>query len=176
MGAAVAPLAIAGTALQGLGQYRAGKQAYWASKFEAGQMESQAMERKAASHRQVEEIDRQGRLAQSRALAVAAASGGGASDPTVMNIMANLAGETEYRKMVALYEGESAARYLEGQADVTRWAGREARTAGKMAALGTAISGGTSLYSKYYPIDKQITSPTNNPWADPSIGGPRNLF
>lgn len=147
----LAAIGVAGTALSALGQYRQGKQAYWSAQLESKLALQRANEEKASSQREAMEIDRQGRLAISRALAVAAASGGGASDPTVMGIMADLAGETQYRKMIALYGGESAARNLEIGADISRWQGREARTAGKMAGVTNAMTGFASLYSKYNP-------------------------
>ena len=151
MGQALLPIAIAGTALSAYGERRAGQSAYKASKFEAAQLQQQAQEDLAVSQRKALEIDRQGRLRASKALAIAAASGAGATDPTVMNLMATYAGETEYEKMVALYEGESAAGYKSLLAESTRQTGRERKQAGRIAGLSTALSGGTSLYAKYNP-------------------------
>src|SRR3954470_23681372 len=54
------------------------------AEFEANQLEVQAGQVVAASQRDVLDVQRVGRLAQSRARAVAAASGGGASAPTVI--------------------------------------------------------------------------------------------
>jgi hypothetical protein len=82
-------------------------------------------------------------------LALAAASGGGASDPTIVNLMANLAGETQYRKSVELYEGGERAKDLRYQGQVRRYEGKEAKRAGKLGAFTTLLTGGTSLYSKY---------------------------
>ena len=76
-------------------------------------------------------------------------SGGGAMDPTVVDIMGDLAGESNYRKMVALYEGEEQANKLRMGAEVSREEGDLAKEAGKIGVLGTALSGGTSLYSIY---------------------------
>lgn len=142
-------LMAAGTALSAYGQYRAGQSAARKQRFEARQMAQQAQQAQASSQREAYEVERQGRLLQSRALAVAAASGGGASDPTVMNQIARLAGETEYKKMVALYEGESRADALSLSAAVSRQDASELEKAGIIAAGGTVLSGGTSLYSKY---------------------------
>lgn len=138
-----------GTALQGYGQLRAGRKAKEAADFEASQLEQKAGQTLATSQRAALEEERQGRLQQSRALAIAAASGGGASDPTVVNLMGNLAAETNYRKMVALYEGKTEAEQLRTQADITRAGGREAKKASQIQALGTILSGGSSMYSKF---------------------------
>ena len=70
----------------------------------------------AAGQMGAQEQRRQGALINSRAQALAAASGGGALDPTVVRIMANNAGETALRANIALYQGEEQARQLRMQA------------------------------------------------------------
>ena len=149
MGSALLPIAAAGTALQAYGARQAGKTAYKASKFEAAQLQQQALEEQAVSQRRAMDIDRQGRLRASRALAVAAASGAGATDPTVLNLMATYAGETEYERMVALYEGETAAQKSRLQAQATRIRGQQANKAGGFSSIATSLTGGASLYSNY---------------------------
>ena len=108
----LAAIQAGGTALSAYGKYRGGKSAKARAKFEAKQMEANANKAISVSQREAQEIDREGRIQASRALAVAAASGGGASDPTVMNIMGDLAGGTDYLKSVALYEGKERASDL----------------------------------------------------------------
>lgn len=102
------------------------------------------------------EQERQGRVAMSRALAVAAASGGGASDPTVMNIISRLAGESHLRAMTALYEGDDQARNMRNAAVMTRYSGEVAATQAKQAASAsrfgaftTAMTGAASMFEKY---------------------------
>jgi len=148
MAAAAIP-AIAGTVLTYYGQQQAGKVAEQNAAFKAAQLKRAAGLKKAESQRSALEIERQGKLQQSRALAVAAASGGGASDPTIVDHMARLAGETNYRKMVALYEGEDAANQLNLQAEITKREGKQQRQAANIASIGTALSEGSSLYNKY---------------------------
>ena len=141
--------AAAGTALSAYGQYRAGDSAKKQAKFQAAQMEQQANEVLSVSQRQALEYERQGRLQASRALAISAASGGGVSDPTVVDIMSNLAGETSYRKMSALYEGEQKASDLRLEAEAARQTGISAKSAGKLGAASTSLAGASSLYSNY---------------------------
>jgi len=93
------------------------------SNYIAAQEEARAGQERAAAQRGAMEERRKGRFVSSRAQAVAAASGGGALDPTIVDIGAAIAGEGEYRAMTALYQGEESARGLEGQAALRRYAG-----------------------------------------------------
>jgi hypothetical protein len=105
----------------------------------------------AASQRQAAEERRQADLVASRALAVAAASGGGVSDPTVVNIIARTRGEGVYRANVALYEGAERARSMRieaaGGGDFD--ASSSIRAGVNAAALGRLSRAGLSLYAKY---------------------------
>lgn len=80
-----------------------------AAAFEAEQAKINAGQAIAASQREAANTDLQTRLVQSRALALAAA-GGGASDPSVINLLARTAGEGVYQRGIALYQGEEKAR------------------------------------------------------------------
>jgi len=161
--------------MQANAQGKAQKQAYeyaaattrQQADYIAKQEEQRAGQERAASQRAAMEEKRKGRLVGSRAQAVAAASGGGALDPTIVDIGADIAGEGEYRAMTSLYQGEEAARGLEGSAAVRRYAGnneaellqyqgRAAAAAGRskmmgsfLSAAGSIGSAGSSLYSKY---------------------------
>jgi len=163
MAAAAVPVAVAGLALQAYGMYSSARaantiagQKMAAAKFEADQENQQAVQTVAASQRTAFLVDRQTQLVQSRALAVAAASGGGASDPTIMNIIANIGGEGSYKKAVALYEGEETARQLrlKAQADLISGEIGGSETAAQarsteIGGTGAILSSGASLYAKY---------------------------
>lgn len=127
-----------------------------AAQYEAAQLRSQGGQVFAASQRGAREANRQARLVQSRALAVAAASGGGVSDPTVVNMLSRTAGEGAYRAAVALYEGEERARTLRMQAAARDYEGQLAIEAGEdqaaaygTQALGSLFKGAVSMYDKY---------------------------
>jgi hypothetical protein len=92
---------------------------------------------------------RRARLAESRALAVAGASGAGASDPTVLDIMGGIAEEGEYRALNALYTGEDRARGMEGNAAARRFEADQARRAGRAEARSTLLGGGYSLLQRF---------------------------
>ena len=115
---------------------------------QAAQLDRQAgLERATAQRRSIEER-RQARLAQSRALALAAA-GGGASDPTVVNNIAKIEGEGTYRALTALYEGDESALGMEAEADARRRGAKATKTAGYIKAASTILGTGASLYSRY---------------------------
>jgi hypothetical protein len=128
-----------------------------ALEFQAAQLEQQAGQERAASQRAAGEREREARLLQSRALALSAASGAGAFDPSVVQIISELAGEGAYRAGLELYEGESkaksaelaaASRRLEAKGEIQ--AGKAAREGYEMAAGLSLVSGAGSILSKKY--------------------------
>jgi hypothetical protein len=124
--------------------------------FEADQLDINAGQAQASAQRQAENVQRQSDVMQSRTLALAAAGGGGASDPSIVNLMARNAGLGAYQKAIALYSGDSAARDMHMRADATRYGGQlsmldgqSAQRAGMLSAGAGLLKGGASLYSKY---------------------------
>lgn len=113
-----------GQASGGVSHVMFGIQARQAAQFEAAQMRQNANTAQAAAQRTGAEIDRQTQFVTSRALAVAAGSGGGASDPTVVNLIARDAGEGAYQKQLALYAGTDRARLDNEQADAKTFEGK----------------------------------------------------
>jgi hypothetical protein len=126
-----------------------GIQARRMADVEGQQYDVAAGQQIAASQRTAMEQQRQSRLAQSRALAVAAASGGGASDVTVEHVIANIAGEGAYRSAVALFDGEEKARSLRMKGWAARETGASKERAGYIQGVSSLLSSGTSLYGKY---------------------------
>lgn len=127
-----------------------------AADFEAKMLEERAGQEIAVAQRLALEENRKAELVASRAIAVAAASGGGASDSTVVNLVARLKGEGAYRAAAQLYEGESRARLMKIGATAKRYEGaqgvveaaRGQKVANNMAFLNLMAGGGT-LASKY---------------------------
>lgn len=97
---------------------------------------------RATSQRAAAEERRRARLMESRARAVAASSGAGASDPSVTNLMADLSAEGEYRALTRMYEGETAAQSLELE-------GRERKRDTRGKSISTILSGAATFASKY---------------------------
>lgn len=154
---------VLGTAFDVIGQLQSGKAAKLEgqnrkveAQFAKQQADQDAVTVLAASQRDVVEQNRQADIVASRALAVAAASGGGASDPTVMKTISQIKGEGAYRASLALYEGEARARKLRIQGAAYAVEGDNANVAGlnkqqayRFGALGSTFRGATSLYARY---------------------------
>ena len=113
---------------------------------EARQYEVAAGQARAAAQRGAAEERRKARLVQSRARAVAE---GGASDVGVVNTMADIAAEGEYRALTALYEGEERARGYEDTAAARRYSGRQSLLSGIVAGSSTFLKEQPDLFSKY---------------------------
>lgn len=117
--------------------------------YQAGQLRVNAGQAIAASQRDAISIDRETRLNASRALAVAASSGGGASDPTVVNIIAQGASDGAYRKAVALYEGQDESRSMLSQADALEAGADLAMGQSKARRGAMLLNAGANAYGSY---------------------------
>ena len=148
-------LKVGSTLLGVWGQIQQGKSADEQAKYQAEQLEQRAGQQRAVSQRKALEQRRRAGIAESRALALAAASGGGASDPTVTNLMAGIAGEGELAYQTAIYEGEERARGSEMGAEAKGYEGKQAKRSGYIGAASTLLSGaasmGKGLTEKYAP-------------------------
>ena len=137
-------------------QQEAGRAAQESANYQAKQAETLAGQKRASSRRAAMEQTRRGAIVASNARAAAGASGGSLADPTVQDIFSGIDNESDYRKLAMLYEGEDAARGLETQASLGRYAGQQERNAANSSAMWTGIGGfgkvlsdSASFYSKY---------------------------
>lgn len=117
----------------GRSQEQAGAYAETLAGRQADVLKQQAGQERARAQRQAMEQRRQGRFVESRATALAAASGAGVSDPTITGILADIDTESEIRALYSMYEGEEAARGLEYDAQLALARGEEAHYSGKVA-------------------------------------------
>lgn len=128
--------------------------------YNAGLANQAAGQEEAASQIRANEVRRQSRLKQSRVLALAAASGGGAMDMDVMNAIAGFEEEGDLAARVELYQGSESARKYRAQGEAGVWQGEIAArnlkyeglskaSALKNKAIGTIMGGASSLASKY---------------------------
>jgi len=130
------------------------------SEFEAQQLETEAEGAQGIGLRGAQDERLKAQVVNSLALARAAASGAGASDPTVLNLLAQTSGESAYRQALAMYEGEAQARLDRMRASAVRYEGDTAASDANIAAgqtgigaLSTVLSGGAkvmSMYDKYW--------------------------
>lgn len=123
---------------------------------QAVDLERQAIEVKAIAQRQAIDDQEKAELLISRAQAVAAASGGSATDQTVLDVMSDIEGEGAYRAAMAMYQGEREAETLRQEAKYTRMGGEISRkesnaraSAYEMEAAETIAQGATTFYDRY---------------------------
>jgi hypothetical protein len=132
-----------------ISQANAGGMQNAGSQYQAKQQEIAGTQSLAAGQREGMQETRKADYVGSRARAIAAGSGAGATDPGVIKIQSDIAAEGEYNTMSALYQGVEAKRVGNADAALSRYAGRSAQTAGYLKAGATLLSGGSSLYDKY---------------------------
>lgn len=108
----------------------------------ARQFRYQAGQTRATSQRAAAEERRRARLLDSRARAVAAKSGAGVSDPTVVNLRGDISAEGEYRALTRMYEGETEAGSMEAQAG-------EVKRAARGKSIATILDAASTFASKY---------------------------
>jgi len=155
---------------QAAAQRRAAADNATALEFKAQQEEQNAQESRAAAQRQSLEKGRQTKLLLSSLQARAAASGGGASDPGVLDLAGDISRRGEYQALTEIYNGESRARGLMDQAAGDRFSGatgiqgaelaanaaiaegKAKQAASYMSAAGTIIGGGASAYRVFKGI------------------------
>ncbi|KKL80869.1 hypothetical protein LCGC14_2000440 [marine sediment metagenome] len=123
-----------------VGQIRAGNAAKKAGDIEARELRKRAGVRRAVGHREAAEEQRNAELAYSRALSIAAASGAGVSDPTVVKLFADLQAEGDFRVLSRLFVAEDEAQGIEYRSEVAQREGRARRRLGQFSALSTAVS------------------------------------
>jgi hypothetical protein len=145
-----------------------------AKEFEARQLEQAGGQSIAAAQRSAFERRDQGRLLMSKLQARAAASGGGATDPGVLDLAGNIADRSEYDALTEMFKGQDRANGLYDQATSSRLTGEAILAEGRdrytaagmnassrlqlgdaqqrasqMAAAGTIIGGAGSAFSTY---------------------------
>lgn len=157
--AAGTAVSAAGTIAGGNAAADAGRRTQQSMEFRAKQEDQAANESRAVSQRSAMEKQREGRFALSSLQARAAASGGGADDPTIINLGGNIAQRSEFDALFDMSKGENRARGLEDEAVGSRLTGDAAvaegaakQSASQLSAAGTIIGGAGSMYRTYNKI------------------------
>lgn len=132
----MAELALIGTFISAFGTVASGVAADRSARQDALNLEAAGKEEMAASQREAAAKRREGALVNSRAQALAAASGGGAGTdaPSIVRLMSQTAGESEFNAQTALYGGRTR------QLGAKQAAGAR-RAEGRASLLGSALSG-----------------------------------
>ena len=141
MAAAAAIASIVGTGLSVIGKIQEGKAKQASLNFQAQENEKKAAEERAAGQREAFEKRDETARVMSRQRALAASSGAGVVNPTVLDIYGDTAQEGEYNAQAALYGGESRARGQIDQANAARAKGKAVRTGSLLEAGGSLFSG-----------------------------------
>jgi hypothetical protein len=173
--AASAAASLAAGGVQAMGTIAQGNAAYAAAKNERKQLNRMASEELAVATRGASEKDREMRMLQSRAQAVAADSGAGATDETVLELAGNVAREGSVQKRDILRSGQVKADDLMYRGNVGVASAKYGKKLAKQAATGTMLSAGidaagglASAYSKYgggIPFVKSVSpSQQAGPW------------
>lgn len=106
----------------------------------------QANTQYATGTREASEATREADIVASNARAAMASSGGSASDAGAIETLSKIKQEGEYNSQSKMYEAET-------NADITLYEGALAKTAAKNKAIGTALSGASSVYKTYSSAD-----------------------
>jgi hypothetical protein len=160
-------LAIAGTAVKGIGTILSSRAEAKALKGQATQLDAQALTEQASSQREAIEERRTARFAQSRALALAAAGGTSASDGDIEKIISDIAGEGEYRALTALYNGDEQADSLRAQAKARRKEAKNVKIAGLISGVGTILGGADGLGTSSAKSGASVGRKTSSSLVDP---------
>ncbi len=152
-------LTAGGQLQRGNAQEAIGQRTNIADQFQAAQLQQNASADIASGQVAAENQNMATGYIVSQAMARAAASGGGASDPTVINNIARIQAEGAYRANVARYSGQVQARTAENQAAADIFAGQTAqsdaeaakRSAG-LSAFATVLSGTAKTMAAKYQV------------------------
>ena len=139
-------LGLISTGLTAAGTVYGGLQAKAGAEAEGKQLKTKGDEERAIGQRKAMQARREKQLTQSRIQAVAAASGGGASDDSITVLMQGVEQQGDYNSMLALYQGNSGRNKAYASAAARRAEGRSALTGSVLGAAGKA---GANLYSIY---------------------------
>jgi len=148
--AAAAPyIAAASTVVSTASAIKQGADQKQQAEAQAITLRNQANADEAASQRAAITSRRQANYAISRGQALAAASGAGASDPTVVGLLGNIAGQGEYNALTQLYEGDTEGGNARSQSQAAINEGNAYQKAGYLKGVSTILTGATTLATKY---------------------------
>jgi hypothetical protein len=152
-------LSAAGTIMGGNAAADAGRRSQEAANFRATQEDMAAQESRASAQRVALDKGRETTLLESKLQARAAAGGGSASDPGVLDLTGDIAGRGEYESLMAMFTGENKARGLTDEATGSRLTGEAAaaegaakQSASYLSAAGTIVGSAGSAYRTYNRI------------------------
>ena len=144
MGQAAAIAGAGSSILSAGGSILKGNAANAAGKRQQSELNRQAERVQGLGSREAYEFARRGRHIEGDATAGLVA-GGGSTDAGSIDRLAQIAAETNYNALSALYDANEEAEQLRFQGREARAAGKRAKTAGYLGAAGSILQGGASL-------------------------------
>lgn len=144
-----------GTGISAIGQIQAGRQQDAMAEYQAKEMERQAQDKMAVATRDAEQEAKKKDALLSRQVALAASSGGGVQNASVLGILEDTEATGQYNVDTAIYNGQQEAAGLRSQAGATRMEGKANKTGSYLGAAGTLISGIGSAANTFNPYRKK---------------------
>lgn len=140
-------MALIGMGMQAGGTIMQGRQAEKAAKLRKKQLEANASRTRVASQQVARDYLKESTLLESRARAVAAASGAGGDQ--VEGIIDDIGAAGEYRALMALYNGETTANTQKFAGEVEMFEGSGAKSASYLSAGSTIMTESADQWSRY---------------------------
>lgn len=138
----MAELALIGGLISGVGQIASGVAANRQAKQQALNQEAAGRQELANAQQEAFDKKREGQLMLSRQQALAASSGGGADDPTILKIMGDTAGQAALNVQQTVAGGLQAKENMFASARSTRAGGRASFLGSMFNAAGTFAGAG----------------------------------
>lgn len=156
--------------LQALQQHKAGQAQSRLASVQAENYRSKAKQEQAVAQRKAYEHRKDAELRASRAIAVAAATGGTAQEKSVLELLGDISARGEYNALTETYQGDMKARDINYEAEITQEKGRSARRAANMQAVGTLFSTAASMAGGFKTAGLTASKTmTDKPWESPNM-------
>ena len=153
--AAALPYLIAGSAaVSAISAIRQGNAAEAAANFNAQVAEQNATASRAQAAAQAQQINRDNYMRLGVIRAAAGHTGGQTGAGSVLDVLADAAGQGVLDKQNAIYNGEMAARGFGNTAMLDRYSGNTASTGGYFKAGSELLSGGANAYAAYNRLNR----------------------
>lgn len=125
---------------------------------------------RADAEMQAAQVQRENVLRLGAIRAAQGASGGAAGEGSVLDVLGDVAAQGELERQFTIYQGEQRARGFVNTAQLDRYSGQQARSAGFMRAGTELLSGGARAYRTYRLL--RTGGPTSGGGSGGGIAGP----
>jgi hypothetical protein len=154
LSAAGTAASVGGTVLEGLSAQAQSKADVAAAQYARKEAQKKANEELAAAGREAQEKRAEGERLRSRQVAVAAASGGGTKNPTILDILADTDARTDYLTSSIMYGGKSRAAGYIDQGNLGVWKAKTAKSQANSAFAGSILEGFSQAATGIYKAKK----------------------